>query len=234
MTDPVLKWDRSIHHKAGEGFVTRRDDNQKIPVIITYRHIPDFNSIEFRIHFQTSEETIGLITMCLHLQYKGFPASMFVGCVKSLHSNDYHGIGTILLQVAIEYSLGHSSNGHVKLQPIKSSIGFYYKLGFRRKPRYGPLNTNIRPEAKEEDDFECIQTNQLIEGVLERATIQGIIPNVSDFIDAGCAYGYDMYLPPEAIETWKQKIENCRILNMPMLSNIQIDTNQSKTSDIIS
>jgi len=95
------------------------------------------------------------------------------------------GIGTCLIQRAIEESFKRGYEGRVGVSAFFNSHGFYYKLGFRSQE---PL------------------INEAVVEALQRSKVIG---KPSDTL---CLGEVDMFLPREAIDQWKQKIMGAPIV----------------------
>jgi hypothetical protein len=110
-------------------------------------------------------------------------------CIKdmrSLYKDKYQGVGTVLYQVAIEHGRKFGCEGRLILEAAWNSHGFHYKLGSRS--RYPKQNEKIAEE-------------------LDKAKAEGREPNTKEL---GSIW---MYMPQEAIQTWKKKIEEHPILS---------------------
>lgn len=106
--------------------------------------------------------------------------------MRSIQKDKYQGVGTALYQVAIEHGRKHGCEGRLILDAAWNSHGFHYKLGSRSP--YTEQNEKIAEE-------------------LEKAKAEEREPNTKEL---GSVW---MYMPQEAIQTWKKKIEEHPILS---------------------
>lgn len=104
----------------------------------------------------------------------------------------YKGVGTALMQAAVEWGLAHGCEGRTSLLAINNSHGFYYKLGMR---------SHI-------DDTE--EHDRVIADELTAAKAEKREPNTAQKLremqHARHAQAIDMYLPQEAIGQMKERI----------------------------
>lgn len=114
-------------------------------------------------------------------------SKIVVSLINASKNKDYKGIGTALMQVAIEKSFNHQYEGRVLLDACWNSHGFYNKIG---------LKSFTNPRA-----------DKAIEEELERAKIEKREPN-TEFLGS-----VTMYLPVEKTEEWKNKIKSAPILS---------------------
>lgn len=126
-------------------------------------------------------------------------SKIYIGLLVSNLNDKYKGIGTILMQAAIEDSLRKGCGGRIQLFASWNSPGFYYKLGLRAEL------VKLRGEF-------LIDKNIFIKEELEQAAAENREPNTS-------GYNEEMYLPQEAIEMWKQKILDQPILTKTLKYN---------------
>jgi hypothetical protein len=100
----------------------------------------------------------------------------------SWNRHEYRGVGTLLMQAAIEWSYIHGAEGRVGLHSTGEALGFYHKLGFQN---------GFRDTA-----MEC-----KIENEIAQARAQQRAPK--DLLDGDALL---MYLPSHGIERWRQVI----------------------------
>lgn len=109
--------------------------------------------------------------------------------LKLLHSFEneiYTGIGTALMQVAIETSFYLGCEGRLILDAVFNSHPFWYKMGMR----------SLYDSEKDE-----LVLHEIAQGKKERRAPRTDELNVTS-----------LYLPPEAIALWKQRIDKAPVL----------------------
>ncbi|MBA3237282.1 MAG: GNAT family N-acetyltransferase [Parachlamydiaceae bacterium] len=110
---------------------------------------------------------------------------IFVHLMKAGQNNQYKGIGTNLIQTAIEYGFRNNCEGRLQLDACWNSHGFYYKMGLRSH-----LRSNDQEIAME----------------LENAQNENRKSNTEEL---GSVY---MYLPSAEIPNWSRKIKENPVL----------------------
>ncbi len=110
---------------------------------------------------------------------------IFVDTINATHKSQYKGIGTVLMQAAMEYGLRKNCEGRIQLDAVGSSHGFYYKLGLRSTFEYH---------------------NEAIADELMKATKENRAPNTLHL------RSFWMHLPSTEIPQWLSKIEEHPIL----------------------
>lgn len=81
----------------------------------------------------SSERTKNANPIFLRYEKKLKVSQIFVDLIESPHNDAYKGVGTALMQAAMEYGHSKRCKGRVALAACWSSHVFYYKLGMRAK-----------------------------------------------------------------------------------------------------
>ncbi len=110
----------------------------------------------------------------------------------SSHRKIFRGIGTLLMKAAIEHGLVHGTEGRIALHSTGEALGFYYKLGMRNGHRDAEIDQRIKTE-------------------IDQAAKESREPK--DILDGDALI---MYLPPEAIATWKRSIQSNPVFQKPI------------------
>lgn len=117
--------------------------------------------------------------------------------IKPEGDKSFKGIGTVLFQVAMEYSFERKCEGRIQLTAVENSHGFHYLQGMRTMGRSTP--------------DECHKVDTQISEELEKvkkAKEKG--ENLT--ADTESLYVVEMYMSEEGIEMWKKKIAENPIL----------------------
>jgi len=119
----------------------------------------------------------------------GYQSNTAVGILRldSFLRETYRGVGTLLMQAAMEYGIRYGTGGRVALHSEGSALGFYYKLGMRSLSK---------------------KFNAQIEKELEQAKRENRAP--ADITDNDAML---MYLPEEAMAVWTAKIRQSPVLH---------------------
>lgn len=121
---------------------------------------------------------------------------IFITHIERTNANEtrekYKGVGTALMQAAVEWGVAHGCEGRAALLAINNSHGFYYKLGMRA--HYNHIPTHDAAIANE----------------LEQAQRENRKPDTATALrgmdGVGYAQGIDMHFPQEAIDQMCRKI----------------------------
>jgi hypothetical protein len=119
-------------------------------------------------------------------------SKIYMETIDSLSNDKYKGIGTVLYQASIEYSIRKGCEGRLQLDAAWNSPGFHYKQGMRAEHTAIAVRYNL--------DY-----NQLIAEELSKAKAEGREPNTNGL-------NGEMYMPEEGIRMWKKKIADHPIL----------------------
>lgn len=132
--------------------------------------------------------------------YKETISKAFIQDMIAWQNKSYKGIGTALMQIAIEKSFKYGFEGRLMLDAARNSHGFHYLMGLRTFPLY------------------FSERDEIIKDELEKAKKENREPITSIL---GSFY---MYLPIETIETkWKKQIQE-----KPLLFKTRLNTKEEK------
>jgi len=113
------------------GSITIKDKMTQKPIEVDF-YKTTFQKNASEIYFMTEKngKIVGNMTLTIDKE------AIFVANIESLHRKKYSGVGSALIQLAVEKSLEHNSSPPIKLNAKKlhilqrSPVGFYEKLGF--------------------------------------------------------------------------------------------------------
>ncbi|OGI01002.1 MAG: hypothetical protein A2Y25_07810 [Candidatus Melainabacteria bacterium GWF2_37_15] len=114
--------------------------------------------------------------------------SLYLDGLASFHNRKYKGIGTKLIQLAVEESIRRGYEGRVKLESVYAALAFYYKCGFR------PLGENAD------------KLSQQLESIIAAAKKSGIKPDTKGLPSV------EMHIPDEQLIKIKEQIKKSPIM----------------------
>jgi hypothetical protein len=163
-----------------------------------YSDVVDRIVTAFTAHVPGVQNSIGECTLeimpsspdCLDHDYATKPVVGVLN-IDSWNREVYRGVGTLLMQAAIEYGLAYGTQGRLSLHSAGEALGFYYKLGMRN----GLLNPAFDAQ---------------IAGEIAQAALEHRPPK--DILDGDALL---MYLPSVAIEAWSRHIHKRPVLVVP-------------------
>jgi len=219
---------------VGQALATKTSDRkdektEKFSVVI--RKITEKDWTIFSIYLEKTNELLGKLEVTEFPAYENKPfATKPIRLVIDFPDKSntiYENIDTILLQVAIEWSLQNKSKGRVDVSSPESSAFFFFQHGFRTSSR---VDASHREEAVNQDRARCLKIDQLIKDAtieedharrldIHRPVKDGVIrPKRENFLSVMINDSYldsshiEMNLTEENLAAWKIKISNNPIL----------------------
>lgn len=156
------------------GNATIYQNNQEIPIKII-RHPGYREEMIFCATLANKESELGSITT-EHLKSEN---TLFIHNLRA-YPLGYKGVGSALMQAAMEFSYKNGCEGNISLDAMGDSHEFYHKIGLRAKKNTG------------ERIIECGKK------LLKNSGKRGFYKNSNDF--------YRMILPKDSIEAWRAYI----------------------------
>jgi hypothetical protein len=110
----------------------------------------------------------------------------------SFEREKYRGVGTLLMQAAIEYGIAHGAEGRVSLHLTGTALGFYKRLGM-----VNGANDVVFDRKIEEESEQAARDHR----------------EPKDLLDGDAMA---MYLPREAISSWRRIIQEQPVFVWPI------------------
>ena len=191
----VLK--KAVEEEVGQGMVYRNGSEMPpvscvIKQTMTYSDTVDEPVTDFHAYIPGQAGKVGrcIVRVNKFTECKGvgYGTNLAVGVLKldSYANTVFHGIGTLLMQAAMEYGLQYGCRGRIALHSESSALGFYYKIG-------------MRTMSKRVDAIIKRSVDRTVSGTGTRV---GIPLEDPEF----------MYLPQEAVERWQERIQRNPVL----------------------